>query len=218
MPESPPPPRFTTAAEARRAEDAGIDILLRRAGAEGGGHGEVRRSAPCRCSTRCWTWFRCRCWPPAASHRREAWPRCWPPAPAERGWGLPLAGMSGGPDRPRLDAAHSSPRRETDTRHHSDLRPRRSSAVAGAVPLTGVEQRLRHPLDRVRRRLGHRRHAARANSPPLIAADDRRVAPVDAGQGVGMVPMLPRGRGHRARSVRAQQALLAGWGSTLPCT
>jgi len=69
--------------EAQRAQDAGIDLLVAR-GSEGGGHG-VRRSAPSRCSTPSWTWYRCRCWQPAESPLREVWQPCWQPAPAARG-------------------------------------------------------------------------------------------------------------------------------------
>lgn len=71
--------------EARRAEIAGVDVIVAR-GAEGGATA-TRRSPRCRCSTPSWTRWRCRCSRPGGSRLRAALRPCSPPARAARGWG-----------------------------------------------------------------------------------------------------------------------------------
>ncbi|EUA00303.1 nitronate monooxygenase family protein [Mycobacterium kansasii 824] len=71
-------------AGARRAVDAGVDIVVAR-GAEGAATARYGW-ARCRCWMPSWKPCRCRCWPAVASPRPAAWPRCWPPVPAGPGW------------------------------------------------------------------------------------------------------------------------------------
>ena len=169
--------------EARRAEDAGIDLLVAR-GSEGGGHGDATIgtlplldavlevvSVPVLAAGG------------IASARSLAAVLA---AGASGAWlGTVLIGLFGGADvRRRPPRIGRGPR---DRHHqHPGLRHRPWTALVGAVPVARAAQRLRRALERSRRR-ACRRSRCPAELAAAIAADDRRTAPVDAGQGVGMV-------------------------------
>ena len=153
---------------ARRAEDAGIDLVVAR-GAERGGHGEATRdTAVARCG------LRCRIGASAGGRRN-----CLGPQPGrgagrrrQRGMGRhPTGGVPGGADRRRQP---SGPDRGAGNRHHDHpgLRRRPRPSLAGAVPGAGAGQRLRRALD------GQGGRArGRSAGPPGAGRVDRRRRP-----------------------------------------
>lgn len=111
---------------ARRAVEAGVDVLVAR-GAEGGGHGH-RASARCPCWPRCSTASTCRCSP--QGHRLAA---STGRGPGGRGRGCVgrhgIGHLHGGVD-PACGPGSTAGRRVESNRHHTEIRHRRAVPLA----------------------------------------------------------------------------------------
>jgi hypothetical protein len=154
---------------ARQAVDAGIDILVARVRGWWARRGKARDAAVARHRLGCLgghrgAGARGRRHRVAAKPGRRAGRRC------ERGvGGHPPGGMSGGADRRRQPpGADRGPGHRH--RHHPGLRRRQGAALAGAVPVARVDQRLRRALDGPR-------GCARPAGPRRTGGCDRRRRP-----------------------------------------
>jgi len=192
---------------ARQAVDAGIDIVVARGSEEAAT--ETRDSPHCRCWTPSWMRCRCRCSPAAGSPRPAASPPCWPPGPAGMGRyrlaACPEA-LTGEGSRRALIAAAAT---DTVITRIFDVAkglpwparfPSRVLANDFVARWTGNEDEL--AVDR----------RARDELAGSIAADDRRIAPVTAGQAVGMVSDDASVGEVIEQMCAGAEKLLAGWG------
>ena len=194
---------------ARRAVDAGIDVLVAR-GAEGGGHGDVRLGTlPLLDTVLDVVSVPVLAGGGIASARSLAAVLA---AGASGAWvGTRLAAcpeaLTGDGSRRALIAARGN-------RHHDHpgLRRRPRPALAGAVPVAGAGQRLRRALDGSEDALAADQ-PAREELAASITADDRRIAPVDAGQGVGMIGDDASVGEVIETMCSGAERLLAAWGS-----
>ena len=103
--------------------------------------------------------------------------------------------------------------RETDTTSTRVFDIVRRLPWAERFPSRRAAQRLRRALERHEDALADDPDAE-GELATAIAADDRRTAPVDAGQGVGMVTGVAPAGQIIERLCAGAQELLAGWGHT----
>ncbi len=192
---------------ARRAVDAGVDILVAR-GSEGGGHGEVRLATL-----------------PLLDAVLDA-----VPVPVLAGGGVAsprslaavlAAGASGAWVGTRLAACPEAltgdgSRRALIAARATDTAVTRAFDVARGMPWPAKFPSRVLANDFVARWTGHED----ALDPPAcdelaaaVAADDRRVAPVDAGEGVGMIRDDASAAEVIEQMCAGAESLLAGWGS-----
>jgi nitronate monooxygenase len=192
---------------ARRAVDAGVDILVAR-GSEGGGHGEVRLATL-----------------PLLDAVLDA-----VPVPVLAGGGVAsprslaavlAAGASGAWVGTRLAACPEAltgdgSRRALIAARATDTAVTRAFDVARGMPWPAKFPSRVLANDFVARWTGHED----ALDPPAcdelaaaVAADDRLVAPVDAGEGVGMIRDDASAAEVIEQMCAGAESLLAGWGS-----
>ena len=198
---------------ARRAVDAGVDILVAR-GSEGGGHGEVKLGTL-----------------PLLDTVLDALDGAAAPAvPVLAGGGIAsprslaavlAAGASGAWVGTRLAACPEAltgdgSRRALIAARATDTAVTRVFDVANGLPWPARFPSRVLANDFVARWTGHED----ALDPPAceelaaaIAADDRRIAPVDAGEGVGMIRDDASVGEVIAQMCTGAERLLAGWGS-----
>src|SRR6201987_1456202 len=195
---------------ARRAVDAGVDILVAR-GSEGGGHGEVKLATL-----------------PLLDTVLDALDGAAVPVLAGGGIASPrslaavlAAGASGAWGGTRLAACPEAltadgSRRALIAARATDTAITRAFDVAKGLPWPARFPSRVLANDFVPRWTGHEDALAPPAGDELaaaIAADDRRVAPVDAGQGVGMIRDDASVGEVIEQMCTGAEGLLAGWGS-----
>ncbi len=191
---------------ARQAVDAGIDVLVAR-GSEGGGHGEVRLSTLALLDTVLEAVS-----VPVLAGGGIAGPRSLAAVLAAGASGVWLGtrlaacpeALTGDGSRRALIAAHA-----TDTRLTRVFDIARGRPWPARFPSRVLDN------DFVARWTGHEDELdqpALAELAAATAADDRRVAPVDAGQGVGMITDDATVAEVIEHICGGAERLLAGWG------
>ncbi|MCV7380217.1 2-nitropropane dioxygenase [Mycobacterium alsense] len=192
---------------ARRAVDAGVDVVVAR-GSEGGGHGEVRLGTL-----------------PLLDAVLDA-----VSVPVLAGGGIAsprslaavlAAGASGAWVGTRLAACPEALTGEASRRALIDARATDTAVTRVFDVAKGLPWPARFPArvlanDFVARWAGHEDAlgpAARDELAAAIAGDDRRVAPVDAGEGVGMIRDDASVADVIAEMCTGAEALLSGWGA-----
>jgi nitronate monooxygenase len=193
--------------EARRAEDAGIDVLVAR-GSEGGGHGEATiATLPLLDAVLAAVSV------PVLAAGGIASPRTLAAVLAAGASGAWLGTcLSACPEALTSDAA----RRALVSAHETDTTSTRVFDIARGLPWSERFPARVLRNDFVARWAGHEDTladdpGARAELAAAIAADDRRTAPVDAGQGVGMITDVAPAGEVIARLCAGAEKLLAGW-------